>query len=283
MEVAIPISQSHFESAPSPKPFSPAYYSYFSAPASPARRSAVYSEFSDWDEKPPRAHDETDAADAEDGDCDFAFDFSGQLETASLTAAEDLFSHGKIRPLRPAMDFSETPKAPVSPKQRKENNPFADATANARTGAERERGRQRSTDSRISSSSRRGTRSLSPLRVSEPKAEQQSSLKGGSRKWRLKDLLLFRSASEGRATDKDRLRKFSVLPPKKEDVKNSSFRSIDGSSGGASGSGSRGGRVSAHERLYTANRAVSEDMKRKTFLPYKQGLLAFLSHRSWPR
>ncbi|KAH7575201.1 hypothetical protein JRO89_XS02G0061800 [Xanthoceras sorbifolium] len=34
--------------------------------------------------------------------------------------------------------------------------------------------------------------------------------------------------------------------------------------------------VSAHELHYTANRAVAEEMKRKTFLPYKQGLLGCL-------
>ncbi|KVH43919.1 hypothetical protein Ccrd_025744, partial [Cynara cardunculus var. scolymus] len=32
-------------------------------------------------------------------------------------------------------------------------------------------------------------------------------------------------------------------------------------------------KVSAHEIHYTANRAVAEEMRRKTFLPYKSGLL----------
>lgn len=57
-----------------------------------------------------------------------------------------------------------------------------------------------------------------------------------------------------------------------EDVKNSSFRSTD-SVGSAR---RRSGPISAHEVHYTVNRAVSEEMRRKTFLPYKQGLLGCL-------
>lgn len=57
-----------------------------------------------------------------------------------------------------------------------------------------------------------------------------------------------------------------------EDVRNSSFRSTE-SSGSVS---RRRGPVSAHELHYTVNRAASEEMKKKTFLPYKQGLLGCL-------
>ncbi|KAI4987485.1 hypothetical protein ZWY2020_020285 [Hordeum vulgare] len=37
--------------------------------------------------------------------------------------------------------------------------------------------------------------------------------------------------------------------------------------------GKRGRRSSAHERLYEARRAEAEDMRRRTFLPYRQALL----------
>ena len=57
-----------------------------------------------------------------------------------------------------------------------------------------------------------------------------------------------------------------------EDIKNSSFRSAE-----SLGSSRRVMRkVSAHEIHYTANRAVKEEMKKKTFLPYKSGLLGCL-------
>jgi hypothetical protein len=88
--------------------------------------------------------------------------------------------------------------------------------------------------------------------------------------------LLFRSASEGSRTTScnDPLTKYSVLSKKEvaEDVKNSSFRSTDS----IGSSRRRSGPISAHEVHYTVNRAVSEEMKRKTFLPYKQGLLGCL-------
>ncbi|KEH40730.1 hypothetical protein MtrunA17_Chr1g0162251 [Medicago truncatula] len=96
----------------------------------------------------------------------------------------------------------------------------------------------------------------------------------GYRKWRFKDFLLFRSASEGRGSDKDPLRKYRVLSKTTvyEDVGNSSFRSVE-NSGSVS---KRRKPVSAHELHYTLNRAASEELKRKTMLPYKQGLLGCL-------
>ena len=96
----------------------------------------------------------------------------------------------------------------------------------------------------------------------------------GYRKWRFKDFLLFRSASEGRGSDKDHLRKYRMLSKTTvyEDVGNSSFRSVE-NSGSVS---KRRKPVSAHELHYTLNRAASEELKRKTMLPYKQGLLGCL-------
>lgn len=176
-----------------------------------------------------------------------------------------------------------------SPRSKKETDPFTAAVENTRNG---ERGRERRSSNLPSSSSRRIARSLSPYRVSqypweeeeeENKQQQQQhktanqpsalnpkpTTKSSSRKWRLKDFLLFRSASEGRATDKHRFSNYAALFHKKpEDTKNSSFRSTDGS-----GSSRRKGRVSAHELHYTKNKAAAEDLKKKTFLPYKQGIL----------
>ena len=169
-----------------------------------------------------------------------------------------------------------------------------------------QRGRERTSDSSSSCSSynyvHKKSRSLSPLRVSDIMFEQEESssqsektiasttsnpksyvssilsaisFSKGNRKWKLKDLLLFRSASEGRATSKDPLRKYSLLSKKEpEDVKNASFRSTE--SIGSVSSSRRRAPVSPHELHYKANRAVSEEIRRKTFLPYKQGLLGCL-------
>ncbi|KAI4316741.1 hypothetical protein L6164_024690 [Bauhinia variegata] len=98
-----------------------------------------------------------------------------------------------------------------------------------------------------------------------------------SRKWSFRDFLLFRSASEGRGASKDTLGKYSLTYRKLEDGKNSSFRSIDSHSS-ASGLGSRRrGPISAHELHYTKKKAESQDLKKKTFLPYKQGILGRLA------
>ncbi|KAF8387788.1 hypothetical protein HHK36_026443 [Tetracentron sinense] len=48
----------------------------------------------------------------------------------------------------------------------------------------------------------------------------------------------------------------------------------------ANGLGKRRVPPSAHELHYTANRAQAEEMKKKTFLPYRQGLLGFLGFSS---
>ncbi|KAJ4962800.1 hypothetical protein NE237_022739 [Protea cynaroides] len=199
-------------------------------------------------------------------------------------------------------------------RQRKDNDPFAAATKESRRGSDQSqnRGRDRAAIPSSSRSGRRGTRSVSPLRISQSSWEEQqqhrqentkldssitkqssssstsssssSSSLRGSKKWKLRDLLLFRNASEGRASEKDPLRKYSALPKKQQDLKNTSFRTIGSPSSLPSSSPSPGrspnrspmakGGVSAHEFIYTTNRAASEDLKKKTFLPYKPGLLS---------
>ncbi|KAE8665177.1 Acylamino-acid-releasing enzyme, putative isoform 1 [Hibiscus syriacus] len=269
----------------------------------------------DWDEKTgtnksPRSTMTGVAAD--EGD-DFAFDFSVNLENTSRSA-EELFDGGKIKPLKPPsrlkVDVS-SPKPPkssfsqgkkiiheaFSPRKKKDDrDPLPTAIGTSRNNREHGRGRERVQDFTLRNSSRRATRSLSPYRVSdnrweddeeeeerkqqrEPTTTKQSSSslnskpsfsstssKGCSRKWRLRDLLLFRSASEGRASDKDPLRKYSSSFVKKPEEKKNS-------------GGSRR-KVSAHELHYTTNKAISENMKKKTFLPYKHGILGRLAFNS---
>ncbi|KAL4303821.1 hypothetical protein GQ457_10G021020 [Hibiscus cannabinus] len=255
-------------------------------------------------------HQQDETSNDQPEDSDFEFEFSGQLERTSLSA-EELFDGGKIRPLKPPPGFSDFSGTVSSPKSRafrkKEFDPFETAIEKSRKGSEfvepknmqpksKERGRDRSSGCSSSSSKynyvHKKSRSLSPFResnsngtvfeqeTSNPKSYVSSilsaiSLSKGNRKWKLKDLLLFRSASEGRATNNDSFRKYALLSKKDadaDDLNNLSFRSTE-----SIGSGSRRrGQVSAHELHYTANRAMSEEMRRKTFLPYKQGLLGCL-------
>ncbi|XP_028765866.1 uncharacterized protein LOC114723796 [Neltuma alba] len=291
-----------------------------------------------WEEKPgvPKSKPTNSTEQDRDGigNEDFEFDFSGHLDRTALTA-DELFDGGKIRPLKPpprlhSGDGNSSPASnsnmpsprsrisqgkrivqeAFSPRHQKRNfDPFAAAMEEARKSEgwredQKSRGRERTFRT---NSGRKGSRSLSPLRVSDIMSDSVSedfsqtgkrvssstsyskpttptssllssiSFTKGYRKWRLKDFLLFRSASEGRATDKDPLRKYTMLSKKagEEDAKDSSFRSSEGSGTGST-SRRRGAAVSAHELHYTVNRAAAEEMKKKTFLPYKQGLLGCL-------
>lgn len=300
----------YFFSAPTSPTRASAFFNEFSLFTTGGSSSSIPF---NWEEKPgvPKA-EETETIINDDDDTDFAFDFSGQLERPSLSA-DELFDGGKIKPLKPPPRFQysestlrDSPKSPRSPKRmlkqalsprQKKNefqpDPFSVAIEQTRkekiqqlTGYERGRESERICNLSNNGPREKGkTRSLSPFRESDMQSSKQLVSSSSSpspssstwySKWKLKDLLLFRSASEGRATSgKDPLKKYSLLKRSHtEDVKNSSFRSTD--SCGSVSSSRRRGPVSAHEMHYTVNRAVSEEMRKKTFLPYKSGLLGCL-------
>ncbi|KAK1422223.1 hypothetical protein QVD17_25189 [Tagetes erecta] len=263
-------------------PLNPTDHFHFNS-SSPTTISQLYNDFNHrknspatvpfaWEEKPGIPKSTTTSSsftnDSEfDPSFDFEFDLSFEFHHNSVSA-DDLFHAGIIKP----------------------------------TETLQERGRQRNC-SGLSSSKTRRTRSLSlPLdlnsRTDAPNTkvlpinkEKNTSFSSsatlsasgsgkGSKKWSFKDLFLFRSASDGRALDRDPLKKYSgaVFRKHDEDLKNLSLRNRVGSdSGSGSGLKTRKGRVSAHELHYTLNRAVSNDMKKKTFLPYKQGILGRLA------
>lgn len=265
--------------------------------------------------------------DDEDGAAEF--EFSGQLDPAYALSAEELFDGGKIKPLgvNYAADLGNSMR--ISARSLDER---PDEWKNGGEQKQSHRGRSErfvlpSSSSSSHSSARKGSRSLSPFRVSDSSFDREercrkafvnrkpppassspsssansnssvSSSMGaaaaatatsskGSKKWKLRDLLLFRSASEGRASTsgKDPLRKFyAPLLSKKssaEDLKAASFRSTESGTGSSRRRNVPGSaRSSAHELHYRANRAVSEEMRRRTFLPYKPDLLGCLGFSS---
>ncbi|KAM0035265.1 hypothetical protein Hdeb2414_s0015g00444341 [Helianthus debilis subsp. tardiflorus] len=169
--------------------------------------------------------------------------------------------------------WEEKPGVPKTPSNLPEDDDFTfDVTCrfDSESVQHRERGRERG----LSNSSRsRRTRSVSPLGSAHqwrpqvgPSSPAPSSENNGSRKWSLLDLLLFRSASDGRAMDRDPLKKYSA-----------NFRKYDQDIRNSGSVLKRKGRVSAHELHYNVNRAVLNDMKKKTYLPYKQGILGRFS------
>ncbi|KAI3803685.1 hypothetical protein L1987_31845 [Smallanthus sonchifolius] len=209
---------------------------YATAPSSPQSTIPFT-----WEEKPgiPK-HNNLHNSEQEfaETDTDFAF---GYLERHSISAADELFDGGKIKPLKPpprlhlSNDSPRSPKSPKSPKLRfkealsprskkHEFDPFSEAlkqTSGEQTETDENyqpRGRQRTTKNTRCNVSR----SLSPLRVSDivnnrKTSKEQSSPAGLTwyNKWNLKNLLLFRSASEGSATMRKKNQSFS-------------FRSADG-------------------------------------------------------
>ncbi|KAA8536172.1 hypothetical protein F0562_028650 [Nyssa sinensis] len=288
---------------------------FFSAPTSPTRASSFYREFNNFsqisgDDTTTNADFEFDFSgqlERTSLSADELFD-GGKIKPLKPPPRLQYSENGlRDSPKSPRSPIStKTFKEAFSPRHKKKDfDPFAAAMEQTRRESnnpehtnQRQRGRERTHNSSSSSIREKGTRSLSPFRVCDFLFEREHNQQNvnssinidskqswssfsawtsswkGYRKWRLKDLLLFRSASEGRATSKDHLKKYALLKKTSEDVKNSSFRSTD--SVGSVSSSRRRGPVSAHELHYTVNRAVSEEMKKKTFLPYNRGLLGCL-------
>ncbi|KAK1423845.1 hypothetical protein QVD17_19154 [Tagetes erecta] len=205
-----------------------------------------------------------------DDDQDFAFNFTGNLQPPSISAADELFHAGIIRPLKPISNHS--------PNSETNNKNFIDAfhqTPGEQTQSyQNSPKRGRDTAIKPRPTNKTPSRSSSPFRISDILSDEDHNRKNYPTtwysKWNLKNLILFRSASEGSARrNKDPVvSKYSRVMKCDEEVKSSSFRSVDGCK--------RKMKVSAHEMHYTMNRAVAEEMRRKTYLPYKSGLFGCL-------
>ncbi|KAL8232166.1 hypothetical protein R6Q57_001944 [Mikania cordata] len=182
---------------------------YTSAPSSPTQLTEMYCGFDElliaggagagadfkgslatvpfaWEEKPgvPKTPDNLFE------EHEFSFDVRSDIGSDSVHA-EDLFQGGIIKAMN---DLQE-----------------------GNYKIDRERGRERGfSTSRLHARSRR-TRSLSPLGVSDYRREQQPTITSTKpllcpsenvpKRWSFMDLFLFRSASDGRAMDKDPLKK----------------------------------------------------------------------------
>ncbi|MCD7459033.1 hypothetical protein HAX54_039848 [Datura stramonium] len=241
---------SPYISAPSsPQHFGTTTTFFYSAPTSPTRISAL--------------HRETKVIHDSDGDTDtddFAFEFSGhELEKSSIVpAADELFYGGKIKPLI---------NSSIEKNEIKPNSEAKEVKLNS-----------------SGSSRHKPMRSLSPMRVSDllsiddndenidaekTESSVSSLISLWNRTWKLKDLLLFRSASESRASGStEELDKYELVKKaRQEDAKKV---------GSSTNSGRRRRRpISAHELHYKMKRDVLKEMKKKTFLPYKQSLLSW--------
>ncbi|CAO2150111.1 unnamed protein product [Urochloa humidicola] len=126
----------------------------------------------------------------------------------------------------------------------------------------------------------RSSSSSSTASSASSASSSSSSRSGGSRRWGgfLKDLL-HRSKSDGGKTHHHQ----SPLPatptspsPSAAPKRSPSPSPSPATRSAGAAQGHRGGRRrSAHERLYEARRAEAEEMRRRTYLPYRQGFLLF--------
>ncbi|XP_058082917.1 uncharacterized protein LOC131230911 isoform X2 [Magnolia sinica] len=125
----------------------------------------------------------------------------------------------------------------------------------------------------------------------------RSSSGRGSKRWiSLKDFL-YRSKSEGRGNGKEKFWHTLSFSPSLREKKSPPSEATTGGEkekgkcqmppkkavAGKATNGvrkRRGPAPSPHEMFYTANRAQAEEMKKKTFLPYRQGLLGCLGFNS---
>ncbi|KAM0914465.1 hypothetical protein ACQ4PT_011474 [Festuca glaucescens] len=261
-------------SSPTRDPFSGHHHAacFFSAPASPTRGASK---------------------DFVCGGLDFDFDFSSRFPSpsaAAMSSADELFHNGQIRPVRLSAMLLQ-PHQPHQPSLADGTSPPSSQAAEAG-----ERGRFRSR------SVHRKSRSLSPFRAhwrsspspapppesesveptATPPASRSSSSSStassasssssrGSRRWGFIKDLLHRSKSDHQPSA-PAPPAFSATP-KRSPSPSPSPSPAAAARGRGTG---RGRRRSAHERLYEARRAETEEMRRRTFLPYRQGgLLLF--------
>ncbi|KAM0036381.1 hypothetical protein Hdeb2414_s0014g00425711 [Helianthus debilis subsp. tardiflorus] len=266
-----------FVSAPS----SPGRGFFYSAPASPIH--FMLSNSSSYLDSSGSSSSTTTPTPVE------GFEFEGSVPAGSMSSADELFLNGQIRPMKLSSHL-ERPQvlAPLLENELSdddENNP----------------GRGR--DSKLSSRSRRRARSMSPMRTNdafqwledsteeikeeaakdEAKTEEDgaSSVGRTSKRWVFLKEFLYRSKSEGRSTNGNH--KFWSSSKKSSDVKNKA--TTEAVKPGArkavvNGAGKRRVARSPHELHYTTNRAQAEELRRKTYLPYKQGLLGCLGFSS---
>ncbi|KAJ6812592.1 uncharacterized protein M6B38_148430 [Iris pallida] len=238
-----------------------------------------------------------------------SFEFGGAGHSGPMISADELFLNGQIRPMKVSSHL-QRPQALLSP--------LIDLEEEEEQGGENG-GRGREVRLRSRSIHRRA-RSMSPMRNrhqwevedeegtaikdqgadvdADPKPEdpvtpsasssRSSSSGRNTKRWIFLKDLLYRSKSEGRARDsngkeKEKEKSWHLSPAKEK----SSLKKKSGNpnpccpnaNGVSNGVGRR--RVpTAHERHYTANRAQAEEMRRRTFLPYRQGLLGCLGFSS---
>ncbi|KAL4352493.1 hypothetical protein GQ457_06G021520 [Hibiscus cannabinus] len=267
---------------------------YYSAPASPMHFAITSSKVSSSTQ--PSSPDNNSKPVALGYEFEFSARYgssSGSGQTGSMSSADELFLNGKIRPMKLSTHL-ERPQALA---------PLVDLEHEVEDDEDR-----RLRDKSLSL--RRRTRSMSPSRsnaafgltiddqtqgldktadadsnASMSAASSRSSSAGrSSKRWVfLKDFLRSKSEGTGRSNNNKFWSTISFSPTTKEKKaagNKENQRSNKINKKPVNGVLKRRVPPSAHELHYTANRAQAEEMRKKTFLPYRQGLLGCLGFSS---
>ncbi|OMO86301.1 hypothetical protein CCACVL1_09648 [Corchorus capsularis] len=276
---------------------------FYSAPASPMHFAMTSSVASMISSTQPSSPDNVPLG--------YEFEFSarfgcsGSGQTGSMISADELFLNGQIRPMKLSTHL-ERPQV-LAPLMDLENEEDKEINEDKVRGRDLRQLRDKSL--------RRRTRSMSPLRninvddqnnqdlVKKPdkndeeemlsasmsgSSSRSSSAGRSSKRWVfLKDFL--RSKSEGRSNNKfwSTISFSPIIHKEKKLPGNNIPESSENPSSKSSkvkpmnGIGKRRIPVpSPHELHYTTNRAQAEELRKKTFLPYRQGLLGCLGFSS---
>ncbi|KAL3814652.1 hypothetical protein ACJIZ3_015920 [Penstemon smallii] len=241
-------------------------------------------------------------------DASFEFDFSATLPSSGTAAsADELFFNGQIRPMKLSTHLQRpqflTPLIEsddiIEEVRGRDPNKF-------RAGSLRRRTRSMSPNRVFTTSFQWNNHDDENNKRNEevvvdveeqttPYASRSSSAgrSSSSKKWVFLKELLYRSKSEGRNDGHKFWGTMSFSPAKEKKLMVASTTSSSSSTKGKvnnsnnqkkkavnkNGLGKRNS-PSPHELHYTAKRAQAEEMRKKTFLPYRQGLLGCLGFNS---
>ncbi|CAI9781076.1 unnamed protein product [Fraxinus pennsylvanica] len=293
-----------FVSAPSSPSHGSSGY-FFSAPASPMHFLLSREKHKPSDYEPVLFSSDSGS---------FEFEFSSRFSPngsgglSSMTSADELFINGQIRPMKLFTHEEEDQDVRGNSTRGRDlkvrSNKYAHRKARSMSPlriAQYELQRVKSVP--ISKDRGNDLKESEVVLSSETtpscsaSSSRSSSSGRNSKKWIFLKEILHRSKSEGRANNKERFWSsisFSTAKEKnnspspdnnKEEIfvdtqKQKKHMKVPAAGKQANGVWKRRELPSAHELHYTANRAQSEEMKKKTFLPYRQGLLGCLGFGS---
>lgn len=235
----------------------------------------------------------------------------GQRLFVPMSPADELFCNGRVRLMKPSSavpqktrlpNFEQRIKVQQSVISKKGDDVEENYKRNSSSHCER-KGR------RINSEKEGGVEGIKVAGAASPWTflMARGSSRGSRRTWSLREIFLPRSKSEGRQQQRDEMEFYANLsspdkhraramgqgkPAHKKMADTHSDKTTYIWSPNRKGAQDqlhyissplrRGVPISAHELHYTANRAQAEELRKKTFLPYRQGLFACLGFPSTP-